>query len=52
MKTLERICSVIAFTCWASLCIAAAAGHMRIDTIDYCLAAGLLALLSFVNILR
>lgn len=52
MKTLARIFSVIAFACWSSLCIAAATGHMQIDTIDYCLAVGLLAFQSFVIILR
>jgi hypothetical protein len=52
MKTLSRICGAVAFTCWVSLCIAAATGHMQIDTLDYCIAVGLLAFQSLCVIIR
>ena len=52
MKTCVRICGAIAFACWTFLCVAAASGNMTIDTLDYCLATGLLALYSLFFIIR
>ena len=51
MKTYCRICGAIAFACWAFLCVAAASGNMTIDTHDYCIASGLLALYSLFIII-
>ena len=52
MKTFARICGAIGFVCWTVLCVAAAAGCVHIDTIDYCLAVGLLAFNSLFTIIR
>ncbi len=52
MKIFNRVCGAIGFACWAFLCIAAATGHMQIETIDYCLASGLLAFNALFVIIR
>lgn len=52
MKIFNRICGAICFACWAFLCVSAATGTMTVDTIDYCLAAGLLAFQALFVIIR
>lgn len=52
MKTFARTCGAIAFAAWTFLCVWAATGNMTIDTIDYCLATGLLAFNSLFIIIR
>lgn len=52
MKTFTRVCGAIGFACWTFLFITAATGHTQIETIDYCLAVGLLAFQSLVTIIR
>jgi hypothetical protein len=52
MKTFARICGAICFAGWAFLFVYAVTGHMQIDTVDYCLAAGLLAFQSLFIIIR
>lgn len=49
MQGTKRVCGIIGFICWACLCVAVATGNMQIDTFDYCLATGLLALSSLIN---
>lgn len=52
MKTFARVCGAIGFVCWTFLFIGAATGRMQIETIDYCLAVGLLAFQSLFIIIR
>lgn len=52
MKLFARVCGAIGFAGWIFLCVRAATGCMQIDTIDYCLATGLLAFNSLFTIIR
>lgn len=52
MKTCIRVLNAIAFACWVLLCVGAATGNMQVETIDYCLATGLLAFNSLSVIIR
>lgn len=52
MKTFARIFGASAFACWTFLFVRAAAGHMQIDTIAYCIAVGTLVLQSLFIIIR
>ena len=44
MKVFNRFCYGFALLCWGVLCILAATGVTTIDTADYCVATGILAL--------
>ena len=52
MKLFNRICGAIALICWSILCVMAATGNMTIDSIDYCLATGMLAFQALFIIIR
>lgn len=50
MKKFAKACHLFGFVCWTLLCLAAATGAIEVGVADYCIATGVLALVSMIEL--